>query len=125
MRWSAPSATCRCSNADRRPVALARREAHEDHRCEFPLLPSASSPPYPSPPRACWLNAAVLGYCWSPDGKRIAYTWRQVHEDEEDAERETESHLVVCDPDGKNQKTLATEKARTARLTTLAAVDWR
>src|SRR5262249_51104552 len=25
------------------------------------------------------LNGEVMGYCWSPDGKRIAYCWREVH----------------------------------------------
>src|SRR5262249_49812322 len=23
------------------------------------------------------MNAQVMGYCWSPDGKKVAYTWRQ------------------------------------------------
>src|SRR5207248_2642590 len=42
------------------------------------------------------LNGVILRYCycWSPDGKRIAYAWVQVHEKEE-ANQETESHLVV------------------------------
>ena len=26
------------------------------------------------------LNGEFQGFCWSPDGKRIAYAWRQVHE---------------------------------------------
>ena len=58
------------------------------------------------------LNADIQGYCWSPDAKRIAYTWREVHagKPEDNRDKETESHLVVCDSDGKNQKTIATEK---------------
>jgi Tol biopolymer transport system component len=73
------------------------------------------------------LNADVQGYCWSPDGKRIAYTWRQVHEGkpEDLIEKETESHLVVCDPDGKNQKTLASEKGKGQWSVTIGQVDWR
>lgn len=37
--------------------------------------------------------------------------------------RETESHLVVCDPDGKNQKTIASEKAQSQWQITLAGID--
>jgi Tol biopolymer transport system component len=66
-------------------------------------------------------------YCWSPDGKRIAYVWRQLHEGkpEDVIDKETESHLVVCDPDGKNQKTIATEKGQGQWIITLGHVDWR
>jgi dipeptidyl aminopeptidase/acylaminoacyl peptidase len=74
------------------------------------------------------LNGEIGSFCWSPDGKRIAYTWRQVHEGvkkEELGEKETESHLVVCDPDGKNQRTIASEKARGQWVITIAGVDWR
>ena len=73
------------------------------------------------------LNADVQGYCWSPDGKKIAYTWRQLHEGkpEDVADRETESHLVVCDPDGKNQKTILTEKGNGQWAVTLGGVDWK
>ena len=73
------------------------------------------------------LNAEIQGYCWSPDGKRIAYTWRQLHEGkpEDVIDKETESFLVVCDPDGKNQKTIATEKGQGQWHITIAGVDWR
>src|SRR5262249_52333058 len=73
------------------------------------------------------LNADPQGYCWSPDAKRIAYTWRELHEGkpEEVRDKETESSLVVCDPDGKNQKTIATEKSQGQWALTLAHVDWR
>jgi RNA polymerase sigma factor (sigma-70 family) len=73
------------------------------------------------------LNGDVWSFCCSPDGKRIAYTWRQKHEGkpEEVAVKETESHLVVCDSDGKNQKTIASEKGQGQWITTIGEVDWR
>ena len=73
------------------------------------------------------LNGEVLDYCWSPDGKKLAYTWREVHvvKAEEAGEKETESFLVVCDPDGGNAKTIATEKGEGQGRITLAGVDWR
>jgi Tol biopolymer transport system component len=73
------------------------------------------------------IDAEVQGYCWSPDGKRIAYTWRQLHGGDPKAaiDRETESHLVVCDPGGKNQKTILSEKGQGQWHVTLASVDWR
>lgn len=73
------------------------------------------------------LNGDLTGFCWSPDGKRIAYSWRQAHEGkpEDLINKETESHLVVCDPDGKNQKTILTEKARSQWQIVLAGVDWQ
>ncbi|MBA4068096.1 MAG: hypothetical protein C0501_31225 [Isosphaera sp.] len=73
------------------------------------------------------LNGEIFGYCWSPDGKRIAYTWREVHEGkpEDVRAKETESFLVVCDPDGKNQKTIASEKGQGQWILTIGHVDWR
>ncbi|HJZ55926.1 MAG TPA: sigma-70 family RNA polymerase sigma factor, partial [Gemmataceae bacterium] len=73
------------------------------------------------------LNAEILGFCWSPDGKRIAYVWREAHEGKfEDAQnKQTQSHLVTCDPDGKNQKTLLSEMGEGQFVITLAGVDWR
>jgi Tol biopolymer transport system component len=73
------------------------------------------------------LNGEIESYCWSPDGKRIAYCWREVHPGERDvkANKETESFLVVCDADGKNAKTIVTEKGDAPGLITIANVDWR
>jgi RNA polymerase sigma factor (sigma-70 family) len=73
------------------------------------------------------LNAEVQGFCWSPDGKQIAYAWREVHEGkpEELVMKETESYLVVCDPDGKNPKTIASEKGSGQWIITISNVDWR
>jgi uncharacterized protein (TIGR03067 family) len=73
------------------------------------------------------MNGDIMGYCWSPDGKKIAYTWRQVPEGkpEDTIDKETESHLVICDPDGKNQKTVLTEKGISQWQIVLAGVDWQ
>jgi Tol biopolymer transport system component len=67
------------------------------------------------------------GFCWSPDGKRIAYCWRQRHTGTTDElmQKETESRLVVCDPDGRNARTIATEKGRGRGVLTIGSVDWR
>jgi RNA polymerase sigma factor (sigma-70 family) len=72
-------------------------------------------------------NGDIQGYCWSPDGKQIAYTWREKHEGkpEDLINKETESHLVICDPDGKNQKTIASEKGQGQWIVTIGQVDWR
>ncbi len=75
------------------------------------------------------LNAEIQGFSWSPDGKKIAYTWRQVHAEKAEAgkvdERETESHLCICDADGKNHKTILSEKGTGQWMITLSSVDWR
>jgi RNA polymerase sigma factor (sigma-70 family) len=73
------------------------------------------------------LNAEIQGYCWSPDSKKIAYAWREIHEGkpEDLVSKETESHLIVCDPDGKNQKTILSEKGAGQWHVTLSGLDWR
>jgi Tol biopolymer transport system component len=49
------------------------------------------------------------GYCWSPDGSKVAYTWqRSLDNPAEVAGRETV--LITCDADGKNRKTLTNRK---------------
>jgi RNA polymerase sigma factor (sigma-70 family) len=73
------------------------------------------------------LSSDVGGYCWSPDGKRIAYTWREIHEGqpEDVIDKETKSVLVVCDPDGKNAKMIATEQGQGQWVITIGSIDWR
>ncbi len=82
------------------------------------------------------LNAVVVGYCWSPDGRRIAYVWKQAkpgvplventdNMNDPRLRTETESFLVVAAPDGKAPKTLLTRKASTAPQITLGDLDWR
>jgi hypothetical protein len=68
------------------------------------------------------LNGELMGYCWSPDGKRIAYAWRQT---DAVAGQQTESHLVVADPDGRRAVTIATERGDNAGLITISEPDWR
>ncbi len=72
------------------------------------------------------------GYCWSPDGSRIAHTWqRSLDKPEEVAERET--LLLTCDLDGRNRKTVTTRKytleenssGRSAVVYFFEVVDWR
>jgi len=79
----------------------------------------------------------VFWCCWSPDGKRIAYTWRQRHNDRikewskkqvldpADVEVETEEFLIVADADGSNAKTIASAKTNNALAGSLQVIDWR
>jgi len=71
------------------------------------------------------LNAELLGFCWSPDGRRIAYVWRETHPPGTDPNTETQSHLTVCDPDGANQRTILSEKGRSTGDIVLGGVDWK
>jgi RNA polymerase sigma factor (sigma-70 family) len=70
------------------------------------------------------INGEVRSYCWSPDGKRIAYAWSEVvkGEAEELANQEVESRVVVCEPSGKNAQVIVTEKGR---LVTIPGMDWK
>jgi RNA polymerase sigma factor (sigma-70 family) len=68
------------------------------------------------------LNGEIMGYCWSPDGRRIAYAWRN---EKPGPGGQTESNLVVADADGQNTVTIATEQGDTPGLITIGSVDWR
>ncbi|MBN9523165.1 PD40 domain-containing protein, partial [bacterium] len=78
-------------------------------------------------------NGQVYGVAWSPDGKRVAYTWTQLHADVlakeritgEDARRETESFLTVADPDGRNPRTVASDKSQFFGNLVFGQLDWR
>jgi Tol biopolymer transport system component len=51
----------------------------------------------------------TYGYCWSSDGRRIAYTWQlPLRQPGETAERRT--YLLTCDADGSNRKTVTMRK---------------
>jgi RNA polymerase sigma factor (sigma-70 family) len=68
------------------------------------------------------LNGTLMGHCWSPDGRRIAYAWRQ---SDAAAGKQTESHLVVADPDGRNATTIASEQGEFSGIITISEPDWR
>jgi RNA polymerase sigma factor (sigma-70 family) len=70
------------------------------------------------------INGEVQSYCWSPDGKRIAYAWAEELEGkpEDLAGAEIESQIVVCEPDGKDARVIA---SRRGRLITIPGMDWR
>jgi Tol biopolymer transport system component len=70
------------------------------------------------------MNSELMGACWSPDGKQIAYIWRQ-HDDKFKADDDVESFLIVADADGKNAKTILTEKGKGPGMITLMNPDWR
>jgi Tol biopolymer transport system component len=70
------------------------------------------------------LNADFMGHCWSPDGRRVAYVWRQLHADGKN-DRETESFLMVVGADGKDPATVLSEKAENQGIITLTSPHWR
>jgi RNA polymerase sigma factor (sigma-70 family) len=70
------------------------------------------------------LNGSQMGYCWSPDGKRIAHAWR-LDQGPQVPGQMTESHLIVSDPDGGNPVTVASERGDIRGLITLGCPDWR
>jgi hypothetical protein len=78
-------------------------------------------------------NAQCIGVTWSPDGKRVAYTWKQIHPEVvkkdvltgEDALVETEAFLIVADADGRNAKTVASDKLENAINPIFGSIDWR
>jgi dipeptidyl aminopeptidase/acylaminoacyl peptidase len=69
-------------------------------------------------------NCELMGACWSPDGNRIAYAWRE-RDPEAKFNQPTESHLMTVRADGSDVQTLMTETAANPGLLTLHAPDWR
>jgi Tol biopolymer transport system component len=72
------------------------------------------------------------GYCWSPDGSRIAYTWqRSLDKPSEVSVRETV--LITCNVDGTNRKTVTrrkyevpkTSSGRSGVVFFFNVLDWR
>jgi RNA polymerase sigma factor (sigma-70 family) len=78
-------------------------------------------------------NGVARGVAWSPDGKRVAYTWDQLHEEVLKRDTisvanttiDTEAFLVVADADGKNPRKIASGKSKYAMGMILGTVDWR
>ncbi len=70
---------------------------------------------------------------WSPDGKRVAYTWVQLHPDLlkkdvknlNDVQIETEAFPLVADADGKNAKMVKSAKLENAVNPIYGSIDWR
>jgi RNA polymerase sigma factor (sigma-70 family) len=79
-------------------------------------------------------NGQALGVAWSPDGKRVAYTWKQVHREllkkkealtASDRRVETEAFLMVADADGRNARTVASGRSDFAFNPIFGVIDWR
>jgi RNA polymerase sigma factor (sigma-70 family) len=78
-------------------------------------------------------NAQALGVAWAPDGKRVAYTWVQLHPEilkldmltGNDVQVETEAFLMVADADGRNAKTVSSGKCPNAANMIFGSIDWR
>jgi RNA polymerase sigma factor (sigma-70 family) len=78
-------------------------------------------------------NAECVSLAWSPDGKRVAYTWMQLHPERlkrdpkipDIHDTPTESFLIVADADGTNAKTVASGNADDELNASLASIDWR
>jgi Tol biopolymer transport system component len=78
-------------------------------------------------------NAQALGVAWSPDGKRIAYTWKQLHPEllkkdslgVNDFMTPTEAFLIVADHSGKNAQVVASGKSDSAINAIFGSIDWR
>jgi RNA polymerase sigma factor (sigma-70 family) len=66
-------------------------------------------------------KSMAMGWCWSPDGKRIAHAWRVngVGMDEE-----VDSSLIVSDADGSNPVTIMKAKGSPAGMP-IRSPDWR
>jgi RNA polymerase sigma factor (sigma-70 family) len=80
-------------------------------------------------------NAQAMGVAWAPDGKHIAYTWKQLDADllkklkdnswrDEDLHVETEAFVIMAEPSGRNPKTVASAKSKDINPA-LESVDWR
>ena len=65
----------------------------------------------------------VLGYCWSPDGKRIAYVWDNSPEDRKEGQ-ESLTFLMVVNADGRNERVILSEKSTFGGFT-VRAPNWR
>jgi RNA polymerase sigma factor (sigma-70 family) len=85
------------------------------------------------------LNGFIYSFAWSPDSRRVAYSWKRLEPgvplattinangtfDDTKANTETESHLTVADANGKNAKTVLSAKAKNSPTVTIWEMDWR
>src|SRR5207249_781042 len=76
------------------------------NRVFSPSTPRAANP-CACPPE---LNGGIdeAGFCWSPDGKRVAYLW--LNSEKPQFGQEYEMFLMVIDADGQNPVTVLSEK---------------
>jgi RNA polymerase sigma factor (sigma-70 family) len=73
------------------------------------------------------------GYCWSPDGTRVAYTWQRSLDKPAPYGAELETLLITVDPDGRNRTVVTTRKApapipfpgSSGVMYFFSVVDWR
>jgi RNA polymerase sigma factor (sigma-70 family) len=78
-------------------------------------------------------NGVARGVAWSPNGKQVAYTWDQLHEEVlkrdtitvESTTIDTEAFLIIADADGKNSRKIASAKSKYAMGMILGTIDWR
>jgi RNA polymerase sigma factor (sigma-70 family) len=109
------------------PPKQLNPEKPEESKIELAVLDIASG--NVTPVSGIPINRDVgmgWSFCWSPDGKQIAYLWQEAYPEAKAndlADPEVESQLVVCDPDGKNAKSILTEKR--SRVHPIISVDWR
>jgi len=109
----------------------ARKDAHKWGKSQRPYLfdvATGKREPLVGFPE----DGQAVGVCWSPDGKRVAYTWTRLHADllatdgrGDDPRRQTDGFLVVADADGRNARAIATDKGRVSSAFVFGQVDWR
>lgn len=78
-------------------------------------------------------NGQAYGIAWSPDGKKVAYTWQGLDAEAlkkdqlspEDVTKETEGFLMIADANGKNATTVTRDKGKFSTNRVLGPVDWK
>lgn len=70
----------------------------------------------------------TYGFCWSPDGSRVAYTWQRPVEDKTRQFRERV--LFTCDPEGRDRKMVTSRRYEPPgggpiRTHFFVVLDWR
>jgi RNA polymerase sigma factor (sigma-70 family) len=73
------------------------------------------------------LNCCVMGFSWSPSGKRIAYTLVRFDPDSsiDPHQQDTESLVMVSDLDGNNQEVITSGKTGGTWSVDFTLWDWR